>query len=148
MGDGEWISRYALSRRAFERCPFHPLLNPCFGRLYCCQLLQRETLWVVAPLGIGVGCGSPAPSFSTVTAAYQWTECRVYGRSIKTVDLHIVTSPNSVCNTRVCASRDGTPCPWELVEESIRATQPYDVFFLRSMLAVPYFEKVRCALRR
>lgn len=33
-------------------------------------------------------------------------------------------------------------CPWELVEASIRATQPYDVFFLRSMLAVPYFEKV------
>ncbi len=40
-------------------------------------------------------------------------------------------------------SREGKVCPWELVEASIRATQPYDVFFLRSMLAVPYFEKVR-----
>jgi hypothetical protein len=38
--------------------------------------------------------------------------------------------------------RQGKACPWELVEKSIRATQPYDVFFLRSMLAVPYFEKV------
>ena len=38
--------------------------------------------------------------------------------------------------------RQGKACPWDLVEKSIRATQPFDVFFLRSMLAVPYFEKV------
>ncbi len=27
------------------------------------------------------------------------------------------------------------------MEQSIRASHPYDVFMLRSMLAVPYFEK-------
>lgn len=37
--------------------------------------------------------------------------------------------------------REGNPIPWELVEQSIRASHPYDVFMLRSMLAVPYFEK-------
>ncbi len=32
--------------------------------------------------------------------------------------------------------------PWEVVEQHIRATHPYEVFALRAMLAVPYFEKV------
>ena len=31
--------------------------------------------------------------------------------------------------------------PWELVEKSLRATHPYAVFVVRSMLSVPFFEK-------
>ena len=31
--------------------------------------------------------------------------------------------------------------PWELIEERVRATHPYSVFTVRSMLSVPYFEK-------
>lgn len=46
------------------------------------------------------------------------------------------------CMLRRDVCRQGKACPWELVEKSIRATQSFDVFFLRSMLAVPYFEKV------
>uniref|UniRef100_A0A7S2MC90 Peptidase M3A/M3B catalytic domain-containing protein n=1 Tax=Helicotheca tamesis TaxID=374047 RepID=A0A7S2MC90_9STRA len=36
---------------------------------------------------------------------------------------------------------DGTPIPFEIIEEEIRATQPFAVFALRGMLAVSYFEK-------
>eukprot|EP00993_Chasmostoma_nieuportense_P000068 NODE_1062_length_1682_cov_12.195498_g997_i0.p1 GENE.NODE_1062_length_1682_cov_12.195498_g997_i0~~NODE_1062_length_1682_cov_12.195498_g997_i0.p1 ORF type:complete len:377 (+),score=101.37 NODE_1062_length_1682_cov_12.195498_g997_i0:547-1677(+) len=35
----------------------------------------------------------------------------------------------------------GEPVPWELIEEKIRATHPFRVFALRSMLAIVYFEK-------
>lgn len=35
----------------------------------------------------------------------------------------------------------GAPLPWALVEEQLRATQPYGVLTVRSMLSVPYFEK-------
>jgi oligoendopeptidase F len=37
--------------------------------------------------------------------------------------------------------KDEKPIPFEIIEEDIKATQPFDVFQLRSMLAVPYFEK-------
>ena len=38
-------------------------------------------------------------------------------------------------------SREGEAIPWSLVEEDVRAKHPYEVFALRAMLAVPYFEK-------
>jgi len=38
-------------------------------------------------------------------------------------------------------NRAGEPLPFETIEEDIRATHPYKVMALRSMLAVPYFEK-------
>ena len=42
-----------------------------------------------------------------------------------------------LCLTNCCAkNREGNPIPWELVEQSIRASHPYEVFMLRSMLAV------------
>ena len=31
--------------------------------------------------------------------------------------------------------------PWELIKKGIQATHPYAVFMVRSMLAVPFFEK-------
>mmetsp|Transcript_12072 Transcript_12072/g.36231 ORF Transcript_12072/g.36231 Transcript_12072/m.36231 type:complete len:656 (-) Transcript_12072:500-2467(-) len=43
--------------------------------------------------------------------------------------------------SRYSRDREGNPIPWDLVEQSIRASHPYEVFMLRSMLAVPYFEK-------
>lgn len=42
---------------------------------------------------------------------------------------------------RYARDRDGKVVPWELLEEEIRATKPYEVFELRRMLCVPYFEK-------
>lgn len=42
---------------------------------------------------------------------------------------------------RYAVSRDGQVVPWPLVEQNLRATQPYRVFALRAMLAVSYFEK-------
>lgn len=38
-------------------------------------------------------------------------------------------------------NRAGEPLPFETIEEDIRANHPYKVMALRSMLAVPYFEK-------
>eukprot|EP00571_Detonula_confervacea_P015345 CAMPEP_0172300836 /NCGR_PEP_ID=MMETSP1058-20130122/2844_1 /TAXON_ID=83371 /ORGANISM="Detonula confervacea, Strain CCMP 353" /LENGTH=670 /DNA_ID=CAMNT_0013010751 /DNA_START=30 /DNA_END=2042 /DNA_ORIENTATION=+ len=38
-------------------------------------------------------------------------------------------------------SRDGDAIPWDLVADKIKATHPYEVFALRGMIAVPYFEK-------
>jgi len=38
-------------------------------------------------------------------------------------------------------NRDGEPIPFELIEEQIKETYPYDIFALRNMLVVPYFEK-------
>jgi hypothetical protein len=37
--------------------------------------------------------------------------------------------------------REGNPIPFELIEEQIRSTHPYEIFALRSMLVVPFFEK-------
>ena len=37
--------------------------------------------------------------------------------------------------------RDGKAIPWELIKRGIEATHPYSVFVVRSMLAVPFFEK-------
>jgi len=42
---------------------------------------------------------------------------------------------------RYALSREGEPLPWSLVEEDVKAKHPYEVMSLRSMLAVPYFEK-------
>ena len=42
---------------------------------------------------------------------------------------------------RYAKDRDGAPMPFALVEEGLRSTKPFEVFNLRSMLAVPYFEK-------
>lgn len=36
---------------------------------------------------------------------------------------------------------DGNPIPFEIIEEEINATHPFEVFKLRAMLAVSYFEK-------
>ena len=40
-------------------------------------------------------------------------------------------------------SRGGEVMPWNIIADGYAATQPYDVFALRAMIAVPYFEKVR-----
>ena len=42
---------------------------------------------------------------------------------------------------RYALSREGERVPWQLVEKSLRATHPYAVFAVRSMLSVPFFEK-------
>eukprot|EP00040_Diaphanoeca_grandis_P017576 m.91899 g.91899 ORF g.91899 m.91899 type:complete len:649 (+) comp26507_c0_seq1:137-2083(+) len=42
---------------------------------------------------------------------------------------------------RYASNTDGAAIPWNLIEEDIRAKHPVSVFGLRSMLAVPYFEK-------
>jgi len=42
---------------------------------------------------------------------------------------------------RYATNREGEPLPWSLIEEDVRAKHPYEVMALRSMLAVPYFEK-------
>ncbi|KXZ48820.1 hypothetical protein GPECTOR_25g405 [Gonium pectorale] len=42
---------------------------------------------------------------------------------------------------RYALDRQGGVVPWSVIAESIKATQPYDVFSLRAMIAVPYFEK-------
>ena len=35
----------------------------------------------------------------------------------------------------------GNPIPFEIIEEEIRSTHPFQVFSLRAMLCVSYFEK-------
>lgn len=42
---------------------------------------------------------------------------------------------------RYAMSREGEVIPWELIKRGIEATHPYSVFMVRSMLAVPFFEK-------
>lgn len=42
---------------------------------------------------------------------------------------------------KYAVSREGESIPWDLVADKIRATHPYEVFALRAMIAVPYFEK-------
>ena len=41
-------------------------------------------------------------------------------------------------------NRQGDPLPWPLHAQELEATHPYQVFALRAMLAVPYFEKALC----
>lgn len=42
---------------------------------------------------------------------------------------------------RYARSASGEVVPWSVLEAHITATQPYEVFALRAMLAVPFFEK-------
>jgi len=42
---------------------------------------------------------------------------------------------------RYARDRAGNVIPWELLEADLKATKPYEVFALRGMIAVPYFEK-------
>ena len=42
---------------------------------------------------------------------------------------------------RYAKDRSGSPIPWDLLERSIREKHPFEVFMLRGMIAVPYFEK-------
>ncbi|KAI8467008.1 MAG: hypothetical protein J3K34DRAFT_431916 [Monoraphidium minutum] len=42
---------------------------------------------------------------------------------------------------RYARDREGRVIPWELVERMHRDSHPYEVFMVRAMLAVPYFEK-------
>lgn len=42
---------------------------------------------------------------------------------------------------RYAKDRAGSPIPWDLLERSIREKHPFEVFMLRGMIAVPYFEK-------
>jgi len=42
---------------------------------------------------------------------------------------------------RYALDREGKPMPWSVIQDHMTATQPYSVFQLRGMLAVPYFEK-------
>ena len=44
-------------------------------------------------------------------------------------------------NKWLLGCRDGKVIPWDLVKRGIEATHPYAVFIVRSMLAVPFFEK-------
>jgi len=53
---------------------------------------------------------------------------------------------DSVCSdaawlAKYARNKDGSPIPWDLLEEGIRAKSPYSVLSLRAMLAVPFFEK-------
>eukprot|EP00956_Cyclotella_meneghiniana_P004313 scaffold5294_cov72-Cyclotella_meneghiniana.AAC.20 len=38
-------------------------------------------------------------------------------------------------------SKDGEAIPWDIIADKIKSTHPYEVFALRGMIAVPYFEK-------
>ena len=38
-------------------------------------------------------------------------------------------------------SKDGEVIPWEIIADKIKSTHPYEVFALRGMIAVSYFEK-------
>eukprot|EP00656_Telonema_subtile_P034482 TRINITY_DN38556_c0_g1_i1.p2 TRINITY_DN38556_c0_g1~~TRINITY_DN38556_c0_g1_i1.p2 ORF type:complete len:336 (-),score=110.53 TRINITY_DN38556_c0_g1_i1:124-1131(-) len=42
---------------------------------------------------------------------------------------------------RYARDREERPVPWEVLQADIQATHPYQVFGLRGMLAVPYFER-------
>mmetsp|Transcript_36260 Transcript_36260/g.91287 ORF Transcript_36260/g.91287 Transcript_36260/m.91287 type:complete len:637 (-) Transcript_36260:178-2088(-) len=42
---------------------------------------------------------------------------------------------------RYARDRKGQVVPWELLEEDLVSRKPYEVFHLRALLAVPYFEK-------
>lgn len=38
-------------------------------------------------------------------------------------------------------SKEGEVIPWDIIADKIKSTHPYEVFALRGMIAVPYFEK-------
>jgi len=42
---------------------------------------------------------------------------------------------------RYAKNRDGQPIPWDILQQDLEEKHPYQVFALRSMIAVPYFEK-------
>mmetsp|Transcript_29894 Transcript_29894/g.62093 ORF Transcript_29894/g.62093 Transcript_29894/m.62093 type:complete len:689 (+) Transcript_29894:84-2150(+) len=42
---------------------------------------------------------------------------------------------------KYAVSKEGETIPWDLIADKIKATHPYEVFALRGMIAVPYFEK-------
>ncbi|KAL4458233.1 hypothetical protein ABPG75_013098 [Micractinium tetrahymenae] len=42
---------------------------------------------------------------------------------------------------RYALNSQGEVMPWEVIEEKIKSTQPFEVFQVRAMLSVPYFEK-------
>jgi len=42
---------------------------------------------------------------------------------------------------KYATARDGSALPWDLIVEDVQSKHPYEVFMLRGMLAVPYFEK-------
>lgn len=42
---------------------------------------------------------------------------------------------------RYARSAAGDVVPWAVLADNIKATQPYEVFAMRAMLAVPFFEK-------
>ena len=42
---------------------------------------------------------------------------------------------------KYATSREGESLPWDLIVEDCKSKHPYEVFMLRGMLAVPYFEK-------
>ena len=42
---------------------------------------------------------------------------------------------------RYAISKSGETIPWSVIEKGLRDTHPYEVFGLRAMLAVPYYEK-------
>ncbi len=42
---------------------------------------------------------------------------------------------------RYAISKSGETIPWSVIEKGLRDTHPYEIFGLRSMLAVPYYEK-------
>jgi len=48
---------------------------------------------------------------------------------------------------RYAKDRQGQPLPWALHKQEIEATHPYQVFALRSMICVPYFEKALYELK-
>lgn len=54
---------------------------------------------------------------------------------------HKALSSQGPVFTRALLCRDGKVIPWELIWRGIEATHPYSVFVVRSMLAVPFFEK-------
>ena len=57
------------------------------------------------------------------------------------------TTTTPAATARYALNRKGEAMPWSIIADSISATQPYEVFALRAMLAVPFFEKVRGAGR-
>ena len=54
---------------------------------------------------------------------------------------------DSAWRAKYARTVEGVPCPFEILEEEIRATHPFKVFQLRGMLAVSYFEKALYELK-
>lgn len=73
-------------------------------------------------------CGNERPPFSVALAETQSMTLDRFGSAAGWL-------------ARYAVSRDGQTIPWSLIEKNIRATHPYEVFALRAMIAVSYFEK-------